>query len=121
MAKAKEAGYDLKIGKFPYSASGKARAIGAKEGMVKLIFDKKYGELLGAHIVGNEATELIAELGMAKSLEATPVELAKTMHAHPTCKGGRRKARRHPSHCPWRQTHVCAESRAGILWWRRDW
>ncbi len=82
--KAKEAGYDVKVGKFPYSASGKARAIGAKEGMVKLIFDKKYGELLGAHIVGTEATELIAELGMAKSLEATPVELSKTVHAHPT-------------------------------------
>lgn len=82
--KAKAEGYEVKIGKFPYSASGKARAIGAKEGMVKLIFDKKYGELLGAHIVGNEATELISELIMAKSLEATPVELGKTMHAHPT-------------------------------------
>lgn len=83
-AKAKEQGYEIKIGKFPYSASGKARAIGAKDGMVKLIFDKKYGELLGAHIVGSEATELISELIMAKSLEATPVELGKTMHAHPT-------------------------------------
>jgi len=83
-AKAKEAGFELKIGKFPYSASGKARAIGARDGMVKLIFDKKYGELLGAHIVGNEATELIGEIAMAKSLESTPVELAKTMHAHPT-------------------------------------
>lgn len=82
--KAKEAGYELKIGKFPYSASGKARAIGARDGMVKLVFDKKYGELLGAHIVGNEATELIGEIAMAKSLESTPVELAKTMHAHPT-------------------------------------
>lgn len=82
--KAKAAGYDIKIGKFPYSASGKARAIGAREGMVKLIFDKKYGELLGAHIIGAEATELIAELGIAKSLEATPVELKRTMHAHPT-------------------------------------
>lgn len=82
--KAKEAGFELKIGRFPYSASGKARAIGARDGMVKLIFDKKYGELLGAHIIGTEATELIAELGMAKALEATPVELSKTMHAHPT-------------------------------------
>ncbi len=82
--KAKEAGYELKIGKFPYTASGKARAIGARDGMVKLIFDKKYGELLGAHIVGHEATELIGEIVMAKSLESTPVELAKTMHAHPT-------------------------------------
>lgn len=82
--KAKEAGYDLKVGKFPYTASGKARAIGARDGLVKLIFDKKYGELLGAHIIGTEATELLAELGMAKSLEATPVELGKTIHAHPT-------------------------------------
>ena len=82
--KAKAAGYDIKIGKFPYAASGKARAIGAREGIVKLIFDKKYGELLGAHIIGEEATELIAELGIAKSLEATPVELRRTMHAHPT-------------------------------------
>ncbi|HED09512.1 MAG TPA: dihydrolipoyl dehydrogenase, partial [Caldithrix abyssi] len=83
-ARAREEGYDVKIGKFPYTASGKARAIGAREGMVKLVFDKKYGELLGAHIIGEEATELIAELGMAKALEATPVELGKTIHAHPT-------------------------------------
>ncbi|MCB0282225.1 MAG: dihydrolipoyl dehydrogenase [Calditrichaeota bacterium] len=82
--KAKEAGYDIKVGKFPYTASGKARAIGVRDGLVKLIFDKKYGELLGAHIIGAEATELLAELGMAKSLEATPVELGKTIHAHPT-------------------------------------
>jgi len=82
--RAKQEGYDIKIGKFPYSASGKARAIGAKDGMVKLVFDKKYGELLGAHIVGAEATELVSEVIMAKSLEATPVELGKTMHAHPT-------------------------------------
>ena len=81
---AKEAGHELQIGRFPYSASGKARAIGAREGLVKLIFDKKYGELLGAHIIGAEATELIAELGVAKALEATPVELSKIMHAHPT-------------------------------------
>ena len=83
-AQAKEAGYDLKIGRFPYAASGKARAIGERDGFVKLIFDKKYGELLGAHIIGAEATELIAEIGIAKSLESTPVELAKTIHAHPT-------------------------------------
>ena len=82
--KAKTAGYDIKIGRFPYTASGKARAIGAREGMVKLIFDKKYGELLGAHIIGAEATELIGELAIAKALEATPVELKRTMHAHPT-------------------------------------
>jgi dihydrolipoamide dehydrogenase len=77
-------GHTLKIGRFPYSASGKARAIGERDGLVKLIFDEKYGELLGAHIIGAEATELIAELGIAKSLESTAVELAKTMHAHPT-------------------------------------
>ncbi len=82
--KAKEAGYELKIGRFPYSASGKARAIGVRDGLVKLIFDKKYGELLGAHIIGAEATELIAELGMARALESTPVELMNTVHAHPT-------------------------------------
>jgi len=77
-------GYEVQIGRFPYSASGKARAIGEREGLVKLIFDKKYGELLGAHILGAEATELIAELGLAKSLESTPTEILKTIHAHPT-------------------------------------
>jgi dihydrolipoamide dehydrogenase len=82
--KAKEAGYDVSIGKFPYAASGKARAIGEREGMVKLVFDKKYGELLGAHIIGAEATELIAELGIAKTFETTAHELASTIHAHPT-------------------------------------
>jgi dihydrolipoamide dehydrogenase len=82
--KARDAGFELNIGKFPYTASGKARAIGERDGLVKLIFDKKYGELLGAHIIGAEATELIAELGMAKTLESTAVELSKTVHAHPT-------------------------------------
>jgi dihydrolipoamide dehydrogenase len=82
--KAKEAGYDISIGKFPYAASGKARAIGERDGMVKLIFDKKYGELLGAHIIGAEATEMIAELGIAKTFETTATELASTIHAHPT-------------------------------------
>jgi dihydrolipoamide dehydrogenase len=82
--KALAEGYEIQIGRFPYSASGKARAIGEREGLVKLIFDKKYGELLGAHIIGAEATELIAELGLAKSLESTPMEILKTIHAHPT-------------------------------------
>ncbi len=82
--KAKEKGYDIKIGKFPFMASGKAFAIGEREGFVKLIFDAKYGELLGAHIIGSEATELIAELGLAKTLEATPESLIKTIHSHPT-------------------------------------
>ncbi len=82
--KAIEAGYELKIGRFPFSASGKATAIGEREGFVKLIYDAKYGELLGAHIVGAEATELIAELGVAKHLEGTFESLLKTVHAHPT-------------------------------------
>lgn len=82
--KAKEAGHELKIGKFPFSASGKAAAIGEKDGFVKLIFDAKYGELLGAHIVGSEATELLAELGIVKALEGTGESIIKTIHAHPT-------------------------------------
>lgn len=82
--KAREAGYEIKIGKFPFMASGKAFAIGEREGFVKLIFDAKYNELLGAHIIGSEATELIAELGLARSLEATGETIIKTVHAHPT-------------------------------------
>ncbi len=82
--KAEEAGYKIKVGKFPFMASGKAFAVGERDGFVKLIFDEKYGELLGAHIIGSEATELIAELGLAKSLEATPEAIIKTIHAHPT-------------------------------------
>jgi dihydrolipoamide dehydrogenase len=78
------AGYELKVGRFPFSASGKARAIGETDGLVKLIFDAKYGELLGAHILGAEATEMIAELGVAKTLETTVAGLAGTIHAHPT-------------------------------------
>jgi dihydrolipoamide dehydrogenase len=77
-------GYKIKIGRFPFRPLGKAMASGETEGTVKLIFDEKYGELLGAHIVGSEATEMIAELGMAKALETTWVELHNTMHAHPT-------------------------------------
>lgn len=82
--KALEAGYKLKIGKFPFMASGKAFAIGERDGFVKLIFDEKYGELLGAHIIGSEATEMIAELGIAKALGATAETIFKTIHAHPT-------------------------------------
>jgi dihydrolipoamide dehydrogenase len=81
---AKAAGYDLKIGKFPYSASGKASAAGAKDGFVKLIFDAKYGELLGAHMIGYNVTELIAELVVARKLETTGHELLKAVHPHPT-------------------------------------
>ncbi len=82
--KAKEAGYSLKIGKFPFSANGKSRAAGETAGLVKLIFDEKYGELLGAHIVGSEATELISELVLLKTLEGTGESIIKTIHAHPT-------------------------------------
>ncbi|MCE1188035.1 MAG: dihydrolipoyl dehydrogenase [Ignavibacteria bacterium] len=82
--KAREAGYSLKIGKFPFMASGKAFAVGEREGFVKLIFDEKYGELLGAHIIGANATELIGELGIARELEATAKSIIKTIHAHPT-------------------------------------
>jgi len=81
---AKEKGYDLKIGKFPFMASGKAFAVGEREGFVKLVFDAKYGELLGAHIIGSEATELIAEAVLAKTLEATGESIIKTVHSHPT-------------------------------------
>ena len=82
--KAKDAGYDVKIGKFPFMASGKAFAVGEREGFVKYVIDAKYGEILGAHIIGSEATELIAEVVLAKSLEATPESILKTVHAHPT-------------------------------------
>ncbi len=81
---AREKGYKLKIGKFPFLASGKAFAIGERDGFVKLIFDEEYGELLGAHIVGSEATEMIAELAIARTLEATYETIIKTVHAHPT-------------------------------------
>jgi dihydrolipoamide dehydrogenase len=77
-------GYELRIGRVPFRPLGKAMAIGEAEGMVKLIFDKKYGELLGAHILGSEATEMIAELVVAKHLEATGKEIFRSVHAHPT-------------------------------------
>ena len=78
------AGHRVKVGRFPFRPLGKAMAIGETEGIVKLVFDEKYGELLGAHIIGSEATELIAELGLARALESTNEELFRTMHAHPT-------------------------------------
>ena len=81
---AKEAGYELKIGKFPYSASGKASAAGNKDGFIKLIFDAKYGELLGAHMIGGNVTEMIAEIVVARKLETTGHEMIKTVHPHPT-------------------------------------
>jgi dihydrolipoamide dehydrogenase len=82
--KAKEQGLKFKVGKFPYKASGKAVAAGDSEGFVKLILGEPHGEILGAHIIGAEATELIAELGLAITLEATVEELGVTIHAHPT-------------------------------------
>ena len=82
--KAKEAGYEIKVGKFPFTASGKAQAINHPEGLVKLIFDAKTMGLIGAHIVGYDATEMIAELGLALKLEATYKEIAHCIHAHPT-------------------------------------
>ena len=81
---AQEAGRKFKIGKFPFSASGKARAIGETDGFVKLIIGEPHGEILGAHIIGPEATEMIAELGLAITLEATYEEIEATIHAHPT-------------------------------------
>jgi dihydrolipoamide dehydrogenase len=82
--KAREAGHEIKVGKFPFTASGKASASGQKEGFVKLIFDAKYGELLGAHMIGGNVTEMIAELVVAKKLEITGHELIKSIHPHPT-------------------------------------
>jgi len=81
---AKEAGYELKIGKFPFAASGKAAAGGVKDGFVKLIFDAKYGELLGAHFIGDNVTEMIAEIVVARKLETTGHEMIKSIHPHPT-------------------------------------
>jgi dihydrolipoamide dehydrogenase len=79
-----EAGYDIKVGKFPFSASGKASAAGHKDGFVKMIYDAKYGELLGAHMIGSNVTEMIAEIVAARKLETTGHELLKTVHPHPT-------------------------------------
>jgi len=81
---AKEAGYEVKVGKFPFSASGKASAAGTKDGFVKLVFDAKYGELLGGHLIGANVTEMIAELVMARKLETTGEEIIKAVHPHPT-------------------------------------
>ncbi|MCB9202985.1 MAG: dihydrolipoyl dehydrogenase [Flavobacteriales bacterium] len=82
--KAKEAGYELKIGKFPFSASGKATANGDNDGFIKVIFDAKYGEWLGCHMIGNGVTEMIAEAVVARKLETTGHEVLKSIHPHPT-------------------------------------
>ena len=81
---AKEAGYDVKVGKFPFSASGKASAAGHKDGFVKVIFDAKYGEWLGCHMIGYNVTEMIAEAVVARKLETTGHEILKAVHPHPT-------------------------------------
>ncbi|WP_304236353.1 dihydrolipoyl dehydrogenase [Jiulongibacter sediminis] len=81
---AKEKGYEIKVGKFPFSASGKASAAGAKEGFVKVIFDAKYGEWLGCHMIGTNVTEMIAEAVVARKLETTGMEIVKSVHPHPT-------------------------------------
>lgn len=81
---AKEAGYELKVGKFPFIASGKATAAGSTEGFVKIIYDAKYGELLGCHMIGNNVTELIAEVVTARKLETTGHEILNAIHPHPT-------------------------------------
>lgn len=81
---AKKAGYQIKVGKFPFSASGKAKAAGATEGFVKVIFDAKYGEWLGAHFIGANVTEMIAEVVSARKLETTGHEIIKSVHPHPT-------------------------------------
>jgi len=81
---ARDAGYDLKVGKFPFTASGKATAMGKKDGFVKLVFDAKYGELLGAHMIGPNVTEMIAEIVVARKLETTGHEIIKSVHPHPT-------------------------------------
>ncbi len=83
-AAAKEAGYEVLVGKFPFTASGKAKAAGAPEGFVKVIFDKKYGEWLGAHLIGANVTEMIAEVVAARKLETTGHEILKSVHPHPT-------------------------------------
>jgi dihydrolipoamide dehydrogenase len=79
-----EAGHEIKVGKFPFMPNGKAQALGVRVGFVKLIADAKYGEILGAHLVGPDVTELLPELSLAQFMEITPEEIARTVHAHPT-------------------------------------
>jgi dihydrolipoamide dehydrogenase len=83
-AKAREQGYDVKIGKFAFTGNGKATILGQRNGFIKIVAEKKYDEVLGVHIVGPHATELIAEAGMALSHEATAESMMRTVHAHPT-------------------------------------
>jgi len=81
---ARAQGYDLQIGKFPFQANGKALGLGEREGFIKIIADANYGEILGVHMVGPEVTELLPEFSLAKMMELTPAEIARTVHAHPT-------------------------------------
>ncbi|MFQ5858131.1 MAG: dihydrolipoyl dehydrogenase family protein, partial [Anaerolineae bacterium] len=81
---AREAGYEVDVGKFPFQAIGKALAINDREGFIKLVVDRQYGEILGAHIIGPEATEIIHEIALARTAELTPSEIIATVHAHPT-------------------------------------
>jgi len=83
-AQAKEKGYTIKVGRFPFQANGKAHGLGETAGFVKLISDKKYGELLGAHLIGPDVTELLPELTLARYAELTAEEIARNVHAHPT-------------------------------------
>jgi dihydrolipoamide dehydrogenase len=83
-AQAKERGLDIKVGKFPFQANGKALGLGDYTGWVKIITDKKYGEILGAHMIGPEVTELLPELTIAQLMELTTAEIARNVHAHPT-------------------------------------
>ncbi len=83
-AQAKEKGYEIKVGKFPVMPNGKAQAMGYRIGFVKIIADAKYGEILGAHLVGPHVTELLPELSLAQFMEITPAEIARTVHSHPT-------------------------------------
>ncbi|NDD15696.1 MAG: dihydrolipoyl dehydrogenase, partial [Chitinophagia bacterium] len=89
---AKEAGYEVKVGKFPFMASGKASAAGATDGFVKVIFDAKYGEFLGCHMIGTNVTEMIAEAVVARKLETTSHELLNAIHPHPTMSEGLKEA-----------------------------
>jgi len=83
-AAAREAGYEVKVGKFPFTASGKASASGSKDGFIKLVFDAAYGEMLGAHMIGENVTEMISEIVVARKLETTAHEIIKAVHPHPT-------------------------------------
>ncbi len=89
---AKDAGYDIKVGKFPFVASGKAVAGGNTDGFIKVIYDAKYGEFLGCHMVGNNVTEMIAEAVVARKLETTAHEILNAVHPHPTMSEGMKEA-----------------------------